>query len=384
LPETYAAAVAGLLAKADIELNGARPWDITVSDERFFRRALAGGAIGLGESYVDGWWDCEALDVAFERILAADIRRQVKLSPGLLVDALAENLPNLPFVLPGLRPLLARFASYAATAETHYDVGNELYEAILDPRMVYSCGYWADAQTFNEAQEAKLELACRKLALKPGQRVLDIGCGWGGFAKYAAETRGVSVLGVTISDQQRELGLQRCAGLPIDIQKMDYREVTGEFDRIVSFGMFEHVGRKNFDAYMRVAHRCLTKDGLFLLETIGDNVSGAACNPWFQKYIFEAPTSMFPSIQEIARAVEGRFVMEDWHNMGADYAPTLRAWHANLAANKDWVVARYGEKFYRIWSFYLLSCAGAFASRTYQMWQIVFARRGIPGGFQRS
>ncbi len=135
---------------------------------------------------------------------------------------------------------------------------------------------------------------------------------------------------------------------------------------------------------MRVARDCLTQDGLFLLETIGDNVSGAACNPWFQKYIFEAPTSMFPSIQEIARAVEGRFVMEDWHNIGADYAPTLRAWHANLEARKEWVVARYGPKFYRMWTFYLLSCAGAFASRTYQMWQILFARRGIPGGYRRS
>ena len=384
MPTAYPAVVANLLAKAGIEINGPNPWDIAVRDQRFYKRALAGGAIGLGESFMDGWWDCPALDVAFERILAADIRRQVKLSPGLLRDALAENLANLPYVLPGLRPFLARFASYAQTAETHYDVGNELYEAILDPRMIYSCGYWADTQDFAAAQEAKLELACRKLNLKPGQRVLDIGCGWGAFAKYAAETRGVSVVGVTISTEQRELALKRCAGLPIEIVLQDYREVTGQFDRIVSFGMFEHVGRKNFDAYMRVAHDCLTPDGLFLLETIGDNVSGAACNPWFQKYIFEAPTSMFPSIQEIARAVEGRFVVEDWHNMGADYAPTLRAWHANLEANKGWIVERYGDRFYRMWVFYLLSCAGAFASRTYQMWQIVFARRGIPAGFRRS
>ncbi len=195
----YPAAVAGLLARAGIELNGTRPWDITVRDQRFFKRALAGGAIGLGESYMDGWWDCEALDAAFERILTADIRREVRLSPGLLADAAAENLANLPYVLPGLRPFLARFASHAATAETHYDVGNELYQAILDPRMVYSCGYWAGAENFEAAQEAKLQLACEKLGLRPGHRVLDIGCGWGGFAKYAAETRGVSVLGVTIS-----------------------------------------------------------------------------------------------------------------------------------------------------------------------------------------
>jgi cyclopropane-fatty-acyl-phospholipid synthase len=381
--DAYAAMAADLLAHADIKVGGTRPWDIQVHDPRFYRRALAGGAIGLGESYMDGWWDCDALDQAFARLLTANLRDKVAITPAMALDAIAERLPNLGYELPGLRPFLARFRSYRAVAESHYEVGNDLYRAMLDPRMVYSCAYWKDADSLEAAQLAKLKMSCEKLRLAPGMRVLDIGCGWGGFARFAAETHGVSVVGVTISEQQRALAVERCAGLPIEIRLMDYREATGTFDRIASFGMFEHVGRKNFDAYMALAHRCLTEDGLLLLETIGDNVSGAACNPWFQKYVFQAPTSMFPSISEIAKAVEGRFVMEDWHNMGADYGPTLLAWHANLAARQDWVIETYGERFWRMWAFYLLSCAGAFSSRTYQMWQILFARRGLPGGFHR-
>jgi len=381
--DRYAALAADLLAAADVRIDGARPWDIRVRDPRFYRRALAGGAIGLGESFMDGWWDCAALDQAIARMLNADLRGRLRLSPAMILDAAREHLPNLPYVLPGLRPFLSRFRAYMAVAETHYEAGNDLYAAMLDKRMVYSCAYWEHASTLDEAQEAKLDMSCRKLGLKPGQRVLDIGCGWGAFAKYAAETYGVSVTGITISEQQRALGLERCRGLPVEIRLHDYREITGTFDRAVSFGMFEHVGRGNFDAYMRVVHDCLAGDGVFLLETIGDNISRSECNPWFQKYIFSAPTSMFPSIAEIARATESRFVMEDWHNFGADYAPTLRAWHDNLAANQEWIIEKYGERFYRMFVFYLLSCAGAFASRTYQMWQIVLAKRGIPGGFRQ-
>ena len=383
MTDRYAAIVADLLAHADIRIDGSRPWDITVRDPRFYKRALAGGAIGLGESFMDGWWDCAALDQAIARMLGADLRGKIKLSPSMLADALAEHLPNLPYVVPGLRPFLSRFRSYMAVAETHYEVGNDLYRAMLGKHMVYSCAYWENAKTLDEAEEAKLAMSCRKLGLRPGQRVLDIGCGWGSFAKYAAENHGVSVVGYTISEQQRALGQERCRGLPIEFRLDDYRNIAGTFDRAVSFGMFEHVGRQNFDAYMRVAHQSLSDDGLFLLETIGDNVSNSECNPWFQKYIFSAPTSMFPSIKEIAEAVEGRFVVEDWHNFGADYAPTLRAWHDNLAAHREEVVAKYGERFYRMFVFYLLSCAGAFAARTYQMWQILLAKRGIPGGFRQ-
>jgi cyclopropane-fatty-acyl-phospholipid synthase len=267
-------------------------------------------------------------------------------------------------------------------AETHYEAGNDFYSAVLDKHMIYSCAYWAEATTLEQAEVAKLAMSCRKLDLRPGQRVLDIGCGWGGFAKYAAENFGVAVVGYTISAEQQALARERCKGLPVEIRLDDYRNITGRYDRAASFGMFEHVGRGNFDAYMRIADRSLTEDGVFLLETIGDNLSKSECNPWFQKYIFSAPTSMFPSIKEIAAAAEGRFTVEDWHNFGADYAPTLRAWHANLVAHRDWIVGRYGEHFYRMYEFYFLSCAGAFEARVYQMWQIVLTKRGLAEGFR--
>jgi cyclopropane-fatty-acyl-phospholipid synthase len=380
--DRYAKLVAALLAEADIKIGGARPWDIAVHDARFYKRAIAGGAIGLGESFMDGFWDSPALDQAIARMLRADLRRKLALKPWMAADILREHLPNLPYVVPGLRPFLSRFRSLKAAAETHYEAGNDFYTAVLDKHMIYSCAYWADAATLEQAEVAKLAMSCRKLDLRPGQRVLDIGCGWGGFAKYAAENFGVAVVGYTISAEQQALARERCKGLPVEIRLDDYRNITGRYDRAASFGMFEHVGRGNFDAYMRTVDESLTDDGAFLLETIGDNVSKSECNPWFQKYIFSAPTSMFPSIKEIAAAAEGRFTVEDWHNFGADYAPTLRAWHANLVANRDWIVDRYGERFYRMFVFYFLSCAGAFEARVYQMWQILFTKRGLAAGFR--
>ncbi len=382
MSDRYAKLVADLLAAADIKIGGTRPWDIAVRDPRFYKRAIAGGAIGLGESFMDGFWDCAALDQAIARMLHADLRDKLQLKPWMAADIIAAQLPNLRYVWPGLRPFLSRFRSLKAVAETHYEAGNDFYAVVLDKRMIYSCGYWAAAKTLDEAEHAKLSMSCRKLDLRPGQRVLDIGCGWGGFAKYAAENFGVSVVGYTISAEQRAHATENCKGLPIEIRLDDYRNITGRYDRAASFGMFEHVGRGNFDAYMQVVDRTLTDDGLFLLETVGDDVSNSRCNPWFQKYIFSAPTSMFPSIKEIAASAERRFTVEDWHNFGADYAPTLRAWNDNLVAHRDWVVSRYGERFYRMYMFYFLSCAGAFEARVYQMWQILFAKRGLAAGFR--
>jgi cyclopropane-fatty-acyl-phospholipid synthase len=380
--DRYAKLVADLLAEADIRIGGARPWDITVRDPRFYKRAIAGGAIGLGESFMDGFWDCPALDQAIARMLRTDLRKKLKIAPWMTADIVAEHLPNLPYVWPGLRPFLSRFRSLKSVAETHYEAGNDFYVAVLDKHMIYSCAYWAEAKTLEEAEDAKLAMSCRKLDLRPGQRVLDVGCGWGGFAKYAAENFGVSVVGYTISAEQRAYAIENCKGLPVEIRLDDYRNVAGRYDRVASFGMFEHVGRGNYGAYMQIVDRSLTDDGLFLLESIGDNVSKSECNPWFQKYIFSAPTSMFPSIREIAAAAEGRFIVEDWHNFGADYAPTLRAWNDNLVAQRDWIVDRYGERFYRMFVFYFLSCAGAFEARVYQMWQILLAKRGLAAGFR--
>lgn len=364
-----------LLEGTGVFINGTNPWDIEVHDPRFYDRVLAQGSLGLGESYMDGWWDSGQIDELVTRILSHNIRSKLK--------------PNLAL---GLHVLKARILNQQNKrhafdiGEAHYDKGNDLYQAMLDSRMTYTCGYWHPStssghkKTLEEAQEAKLDLVCRKVGLKKGQRVLDIGCGWGSFAKFAAENYGVRVIGITVSKEQLALAQERCAGLPIELRLQDYRDVTETFDHVISLGMFEHVGAKNYRAYFEVAHRCLKDDGLFLLHTIGGNKSGHATDPWIDKYIF--PGSLIPSVKHIATATEGLFVMEDWHNFGTDYDKTLMAWNANVEAHWDSLKTRYDERFHRMWKYYLLTCAGSFRSRVNQLWQIVLSKKGVKGGYE--
>lgn len=355
-----------LLAGADIDINGARPWDIRVHDARFYRRALLGGSLGLGESYMDGWWDCGRLDEFFYRILKADLGKQVKINLGLAVQIIHNSMFNRQDKKRALE-----------VGEEHYDLGNDLYAAMLDRRMTYTCGYWRAASDLDEAQEHKLELVCRKLYIRPGERLLDIGCGWGSLCRYAAERHGAETVGVTISKEQVAWGMRAAAELPVEIRFQDYRDVEGEFDKIASLGMFEHVGYKNHRQFMEKAHANLKRGGLFLLHTIGSNVSALANDPWIDKYIF--PNGVLPSIRQIGRAIEGLFVMEDWHNFGTDYDQTLLAWHANFVRGWPGLKAKYGDRFYRMWTYYLLSCAGAFRSRGIQLWQIVLSKDRTAG-----
>ncbi len=357
-----------LLRQADIEINGSRPWDIQVFDDRLYCRALQEGSLGLGEAYMDGWWDAPALEEFFTRLLAADIYEQVTGNWKTKLWQLGQIVCNWQ------KPSRA-----AQVGEHHYDLGNDLFEAMLDRRLTYTCAYWPHARNLDEAQEAKLDLVCRKLNLQPGQVVLDIGCGWGSFAKFAAEKYQVKVVGITVSKEQVELGQKLCAGLPVEIIFQDYRQVTGTYDHIVSLGMFEHVGYKNYRTYFQVAAKHLKPEGLFLLQTIGVNTSERANDPWFGKYIF--PNYTLPSPAQIARAIERLFVMEDWHNFGNDYYKTLMAWYANFEANWPALQPRYGDRFYRMWKYYLLACAGAFRARRNQLWQIVLSKRGVPGGY---
>jgi len=361
-------AVADLLAYADVTIGGTRPWDITVHDDRFYKRVLAGGSLALGESYMDGWWDAPKLDQFFTKILAAELDYMVTSRHDILLAGVLARFTNRQ-----------RRSRAFQIAETHYDVGNDLYEAMLDKSMTYTCGYWKDAKTLEAAQTAKLELICRKLGLKKGQTVLDIGCGWGSFAVYAARKYKARVVGITISKEQLALAKERCAGLPIEIRMQDYRDVQGQFDHIVSLGMFEHVGPKNYRAYFEAARRCLKDGGLFLLHTIGGITSVKAIEPWIDKYIF--PNSVLPSIAQIGTAIERLFVMEDWHSFGADYDTTLMAWHRNVEKRWPALKARYNERFHRMWTYYLLACAGTFRSRKNQLWQIVLSKDGIPGGY---
>jgi cyclopropane-fatty-acyl-phospholipid synthase len=260
--------------------------------------------------------------------------------------------------------------------EKHYDLGNDLYQAMLDKRLNYTCAYWRDANNLDEAQENKLDLVCRKIGLQPGMKVLELGCGWGSFAKYAAEKYGVEVLGVTVSAEQVALGMELCQGLPVELRLQDYREVDGKYDRVISIGVMEHVGYKNYRTYMEVVDRTLKEGGIGFFHTIGANTSEITINAWTQKYIF--PNGMLPSISQLAYAMEGLFIVEDWHNFGPDYDPTLMAWHSNFENAWPVLKQKYGERFYRMWRYYLLSSAGGFRSRHTQLWQVVFTRQGDP------
>lgn len=350
-----------LLQGTDIEMNGNRPWDIQVHNPKFYRRVLGGGSLALGESYMDQWWDCEALDQLIYRLFKAGINAKV--------IPLRDKLNALFAMVKNWQTRSRAFN----IGEKHYDIGNDLYEKMLDKRMVYSCAYWKDAETLDEAQEAKLELICQKIGLEAGMKVLDIGCGWGSFAKYAAEQYKVEVVGLTVSKAQADLAKERCQGLPISILLQDYRNLTGTFDRIVSLGMIEHVGHKNYRRYFEIVHRALQDQGLFLLQTIGGNKTVYKTEPWIHKYIF--PDSMIPSLRQLGTATENLLRLEDWHNLGLDYAKTLLAWHTNFIENWETLRAAYDERFYRMWTFYLLSCAGLMQARQVHPWQIVFSKQ---------
>jgi cyclopropane-fatty-acyl-phospholipid synthase len=359
-----------LLSDADVCIGGNRPWDIQLHDPHFPARVMAGGSLALGESYMDGGWDAESLDGFLFHLLDARIDRRAH-GIAEIWDALRARLLN---------PQRGRRAF--AVGERHYDLGNDLYRAMLGKRLVYSCGYWRGVNNLDDAQEAKLDLICRKLGLRSGMRVLDIGCGWGEALKFAAERYGVSGVGITISHQQAAYARELCAGLPIEIRVQDYRELDGSFDRILSVGMFEHVGVKNYRTYFELARRCLADNrpggGLFLLHTIGSNQSVTRTDPWIGRYIF--PNSMLPSAAQIAHAVEDVFVIEDWHNFGADYDRTLQAWRANVEGAWDALPARYDERFRRMWRYYLAASMASFRSRRIQLWQLLLSPRGVPGG----
>jgi cyclopropane-fatty-acyl-phospholipid synthase len=370
--------VVALMEAAGIQPGGPGDCDPQILDPRFYGRVLREGSLGLGDAWMDGWWTVRSLDGMLFRLMAHGVDERVHGVHGWL-DDLRALLVNLQ---AGRRAL--------AFGERHYDLGNDLYEAMLGKRLVYSCGYWREAaavhgMTLDDAQEAKLDLVCRKLGLRPGMRVLDIGCGWGEALKFAAERYGVSGVGVTISREQADYARALCAGLPVEIRLQDYHRLGdgGEddrFDRIFSIGMFEHVGAKNYGAYFEVVRRCLkAPDDLFLLHCIGNNVSVRHTDPWIARHIF--PNSMLPSARQVADASEGLFVMEDWHNFGADYDRTLQAWRTNIEAAWERLPSRYDERFRRMWRFYLAASMAAFRARRIQLWQVVFSPHGIPGGY---
>lgn len=367
--QAYKTKVEAILTTAGVTINGPKGWDIQVHNPAVYQRVIAQSSLGLGESYLDGWWDCDELDAFFYLILKSGAADSVGLTVANLRLLLTANIVNLQ-----------KKSRAFQIGQRHYDIGNDLYQAMLDKRLTYSCGYWRDAKNLDQAQAQKLDLICRKLNLKKGQKILDIGCGWGSLIQFAAQRYGVSAVGITVSKNQAELARQRCAGLPIEIRLQDYRDLHDQYDHIVSVGMFEHVGVKNYRTYFDVARRNLKDNGLFLLHTIASNVSAVATDPWISRYIF--PNSMLPSAKQITSAIEGRFVLEDWHSFGPDYDQTLMSWYHNFEAAWPKLKNRYDERFYRMWRYYLLSCAGLFRARHAELWQIVLSKNGVPGGYQ--
>ncbi len=359
-----------LLAEADVQLGGSRPWDIRSFDPSISDRLLAQGSLGFGDAYVDGLWECEALDQFFHRVLCAQLDSKIRPNLTILTQIAKAKLINLQTRARSLK-----------VAEIHYNLGNDFYQSMLDPWMQYTCAYWSGgATTLEQAQEAKLELICRKLDLQPGDKVLELGCGWGGFARYAASRHGAEVVAYNISTEQVEWARQKSSGLPIEFRLADYRDATGEFDKVVSIGMCEHVGPKNYRTLMETVHRCLRPNGLFLLHTIGNNAEVPDNDPWLDAHIF--PGAVLPSALGLSRAFNGLFVLEDWHNFGPDYDLTLMAWHQRFEASWPRFEAEYGPAFGRKWRYYLLMCAGTFRSRKTQLWQLVLSKGGLFGGWE--
>jgi len=356
-----------LFKPADIKINGKRPWDITVHDDSFYTRLLL-GSLGSGESYMEELWDCEKLDEMFYRLVQADVdSRTIRLDK--IITNLAGKLVNLQTKSRSKK-----------VAKIHYDLGNDFYATMLDPFMQYTCGYWAHADNLNDAQWNKLDLVCRKLQLQPKEKVLEMGCGWGGFAKFAAENYDCHVTAVNISKEQVAYARTFCKGLPVKIVHSDYRDVNGLFDKVVSIGMLEHVGYKNYEAFMKHVQSCLKPGSIALVHSIGNNTSSVSQDPWLDKYIF--PGSKCPSIHQITEASEPYLIMEDLHNLSTDYDKTLMAWYHNFIEHWPQFESGYGKRFLRMWSYYLLFCAGLFRARKIQLWQIVFSHGGVEGGYR--
>ncbi len=364
--EKYVTQMAGI---AGIQINGNKAWDIQVHNSNFYKRVLQDQSLGFGESYMEGWWDSEAIDQTVYHLVSSDIESQFK--------------PTFAFYWACLKAKLFNRQNRSGSMDVinqHYQLGNKLYRHMLDSTMTYSCGYWKHASTLEESQIAKFDLIARKLGIKPGMTVLDIGCGWGGFSKYIAQNYGAKVIAITLSKNQAMHAKKTCAGLDVEVRVQDYRDVKEKFDRVVEIGMFEHVGPKNYRTFMEICHNCLNRDGMLMLHTIGSNTTNSVGDPWISKYIF--PGGHLPSIAQIGNSIEGLFIMEDWHNFGPDYDKTLMAWYTNFNTNWPKIKSSYSPTFYRMWKYYLLSCAGCFRARSIELWQVVLSKSGVPDGYE--
>ena len=367
--------IQSLINPAGIKINGSDPCDIKVQNDDLYERVIKNGALGLGEAYMGGWWDCDQLDEFVYRIIAAGLEHSVKSNYKILLKIIIIQLFNPQTIKRSKK-----------VAKQHYDLGNDLYNKMLGRTMSYTCGYFNNTDSLDEAQDKKHDLICRKIGLKPGDKVLELGCGFGSFAYYAASHYGANITAVNISTEQIKYAQQLCGSLPVKIIQADYRNQSlynpsnQQFDHVVSIGLCEHVGHKNYRKLMQIAENQLKDEGFFLLHTIGANRTWLKTNAWITKYIF--PNGMIPSIEQLGAAMGNLFVMEDWHNFGGDYEKTLKSWHANFINSWSEISDKYGERFFRMWNYYLLSCAGSFRARNMQLWQLVLSKKGISGKYR--
>jgi len=346
-------------------------WGLKIDDASVRRGIARGGIVALGEAYERSEWDCDDLESFMYRVFTSAPPRLSRAAwARLILAALDQRLFNRQ-----------RGRGAFDIGMKHYDLGNALFSSMLDESMSYTSGYWARAQTLAEAQEAKLDLICKKLNLQRGQRVLDIGCGWGNFAQFAATRYGARVTGVTVSKEQAALAREHCQGLPVDIRMQDYRAVEGTFDHVVSIEMIEAVGRKNIPAFYKTVDRVLADGGRSVIQAIsGDTLSRTSDRGldqyilWLLRYIF--PDGYLPKARELIPSRGTNLQVDGWQRLTDDYPQTLRAWARRFNDNWDRLKDSYDEAFRRRWNFYLFGCAAAFRAGLVNVSQVVYRKHG--------
>jgi len=392
-----------LLALADIQMSEeepSRPWDMQIHNPDFYDRAIRGGTLAVGRSYMEGWWDSEDLTEFFTKVLNARLEdRGIKaLLNAFMAGGLnEEGKATARMMYNAWRHNPQDDHGSLEVGTTHYDAGNDLFQKMLGESITYTCGYWQKseqglwekAKTLEEAQYHKLDMICKKLDLQKGDKVLDIGCGFGSFAKFAAENYGVKVVGITISKEQLAFAREYCEGLDVEFVFHDYLNPNkppelAEFDKVVSIGMFEHVGSKNYGNYFQFVDEHLKQGGISLLHTIGSDKESNLVEPWIATYIF--PNSNLPTERQIRKARPGHFVEQDFHDFGqGNYDPTLKEWHKNLMAAWDGLSAgneKYNEEFRRMFEYYLNGSEALFKSGKGHLYQFVFSKGDLKTPYQ--
>lgn len=350
-----------LLARAGVKVDGKEPWDIQVADQRFFRTVLTQGSLGLGEAYLRGWWTCNDLEELSYRLIRSGLYKTSLLLPQPVLANLLHATINQQSKEKSLR-----------VAVQHYSLGNDVFLDFLGRHHLYSCGYFKDTDDLDVAQRQKLEKVCRLLDLRPGDRVLDVGGGWGEFARYAATQHGCEVTSINIADEQIKFAREYCKDASVEIRRCDYRDVTGRFDKIVVMAMLTHVGYKNYRGFMEVMDRCLEPGGLMLVESVGGHKSRKDCEPWINRYIF--PGGVVPSLEQFDRAVAGLFARKALDEFGSSYVHTLRAWHRNFVQAWPAHRSRYDDRMRLMFEYFFLTVAGAFRAGYLLHWHLLFQK----------